>query len=72
MAKLHQDRALRLETVFGQRIERFHQRDQRALVVHRAAAIDVAIDDLASERRAGPVAFGPDVHRHHILVRHQK
>ena len=62
--------SLRLEAGGRQGVGRFHQADKVALVVDRAAAINIAVDDLAGERRAGPVRLCAHVDRDDVLMRH--
>ena len=64
--------ALRLEARGRKRVGRFHQADKVALVVDCAAAIDIAVNYLASEGRASPVGFGAHVDGHDILMGHKQ
>ncbi len=59
------------ESGFRERLQRLEQRDQRALVVERAATPHGVVRDHAVERRVLPVAFGALGHRHDVVVREQ-
>ena len=72
MPEHEKHRTFRLEARGRKGVCRLHQSDKVAFVVDRAAAIDIAVDDLAGERRPGPVRLCAHVDGDDVLVRHQQ
>ena len=70
MAQHQKNRALRLEPIARQRIQRLEEANHGALIVNRAAPINISVLDRAREGVSVPVLFGADIDRHDILVRH--
>ncbi len=68
MPQAKQDRALRAVSLLKERFSGFHNADQLVLDIQRAASPDEAIDNLALERRVGPLGR---VSGDNILVRHE-
>src|ERR1051325_12143062 len=66
VAEREQDRALRTEAFREQRLRRLEQRDDRDLVIERAAAPDESIADRAAERRLFPLPLRRRLPPHHV------